>query len=604
MQIKIGGSVVDVKTGTFEMEDSIDERSTCSFIVLDPTNSATYSKGQPVLITTDSHKLIFGGVIEESEATVTSPDDYTFHSIQCVDWHYLADKRIIAEAYEDKTIDYIVKDIVDTYLVDEGVQYITADADQVVFLQPSFPAEIPLPGSVDTFATLDEAVFNYISASQALDALKEEANAWWRIEPNKNLYFVKREHLVYPETVDQTFMLNGSITCKHGNPKYRNRQWIIGGEDLTDEQTEIQIGDGDKRAFALGYRVGKVPTISVSTGGGAYAIKTVGIKGVETGKDWYWNKYSETITQDDAGTLLTSADKVKIVYYGVIDIIVLTDNRVEIDARKTLEGAGTGYVENVISDSSLESKEAAIDLGLAKIKKYAVVGKTLSFTTRTEDFEPGHLITVDLPEYGLNSAEMLIERVTAYNPANSNLIFYTIEAVEGPTQGSWQKFFSDISEKTDTAVIRQNISDNATIVILFDYSKTWTSTETKNIFDELYPSATEPLYHATQGLSFKAADRIKYLAWYNDADVELGRKAITSQDGEELGSEEIETMTYLTSADGVGDTIFNFGWIGGMNATAVAASGIIVDYQEHPDGSEEKTALASWQIEKTDLKWS
>ena len=604
MQIKIGGSVVDVKTGTFEMEDSIDERSTCSFIVLDPTNSATYSKGQPVLITTDSHKLIFGGVIEESEATVTSPDDYTFHSIQCVDWHYLADKRIIAEAYEDKTIDYIVKDIVDTYLVDEGVQYITADADQVVFLQPSFPAEIPLPGSVDTFATLDEAVFNYISASQALDALKEEANAWWRIEPNKNLYFVKREHLVYPETVDQTFMLNGSITCKHGNPKYRNRQWIIGGEDLTDEQTEIQIGDGDKRAFALGYRVGKVPTISVSTGGGAYAIKTVGIKGVETGKDWYWNKYSETITQDDAGTLLTSADKVKIVYYGVIDIIVLTDNRVEIDARKTLEGAGTGYVENVISDSSLESKEAAIDLGLAKIKKYAVVGKTLSFTTRTEDFEPGHLITVDLPEYGLNSAEMLIERVTAYNPANSNLIFYTIEAVEGPTQGSWQKFFSDISEKTDTAVIRQNISDNATIVILFDYSKTWTSTETKNIFDELYPSATEPLYHATQGLSFKAADRIKYLAWYNDADVELGRKAITSQDGEELGSEEIETMTYLTSADGVGDTIFNFGWIGGMNATATGGTGIIVDYQAHPDGSEAKTALASWQVEKTDTKWS
>ena len=604
MNITIGGISVDFQIGTFELEDSIDERSTCSFIVLDPTNSATYSKGQPVLITTDSHKLIFGGVVEESEAKVIGPSDYTFHSIRCCDWHYLADKRIIAEAYEDKTIDYIVKDIVDTYLDDEGVQYITANADQVLFLQPSFPAEIPLPGSVDTFATLDEAVFNYISASQALDALKEEANAWWRIEPNKNLYFVKREHLVYPETVDETFMKAGSITCKHGNPKYRNRQWIIGGEDLTDEQTEIQIGDGDKRAFALGYRVGKVPTISVSTGGGAYAAQTVGIKGVETGKDWYWNKYSETITQDDAGTLLTSADKVKIVYYGVIDIIVLTDNRVEIDARKTLEGAGTGYVENVISDTSLESKEAAIDLGLAKIKKYAVVGKTLSFTTRTEDFEPGHLITVDLPEYGLNSAEMLIERVTAYNPANSNLIFYNIEAVEGPTQGSWQKFFSDISEKTDTAVIRQNISDNATIVILFDYSKTWVSTETKNIFDELYPSATEPLYHATQGLSFKAADRIKYLAWYNDADVELGRKAITSQDGEELGSTEIETMTYLTSADGVSDTVYNFGWIGGMNATATGGTGIIVDYQEHPDGSEAKTALASWQVEKTDTKWS
>ena len=604
MDITIGGVSVDFQIGTFEMEDSIDERSTCSFVVLDPTNSASYTKGQPVEVITDSYKLIFGGVVEESEAKVTSPDDCTFHGIRCVDWHYLADKRIIAEAYEDKTIDFIVKDIVDTYLAAEGVQYITANADQVLYLQPSFPAQIPLAGTVDTFATLDEAVFNYISASQALEALKEEANAWWRIEPNKNLYFVKREHLVYPETVDQTFMLNGSISCKHGNPKYRNRQWIIGGEDLTDEQTEIQVGDGDKRAFALGYRVGKVPTISVSTGGGAYAAQTVGIKGVEDGKNWYWNKYSETITQDDAGTLLTSADKVKIVYYGVIDIIVLTDNRVEIDARKTLEGSGTGYVENVISDSSLESKEAAIDLGLAKIKKYAVVGKTLSFTTRTEDFEPGHLITVDLPEYGLNSAEMLIERVTAYNPANANTILYDIEAVEGPTQGSWQKFFSDISEKTDTAVIRQNISDNATIVILFDYSKTWTSTETKNIFDELYPSASEPMYHATQGLSFKATDRIKYLAWYNNADVELGRKAITSQDGEELGSDEIETMTYLTSADGVGDTIYNFGWIGGMNATATGGTGIIVDYQAHPDGSEEKTALSSWQVEKTDTKWS
>jgi len=43
-----------------------------------------------------------------------------------------------------------------------------------------------------------------------------------------------------------------------------------------------------------------------------------------------------------------------------------------------------------------------------------------AFAFRTEDFEPGHLITVDLPEYGLNDDELLIERVTAYNPANSN----------------------------------------------------------------------------------------------------------------------------------------------------------------------------------------
>ncbi len=603
MKITIGGEEQRIKSGTLEIENAIDERSTASFVVLDPDGDKTFRKGQPVYIVNEHHKTIFGGVVENAYAKRVSRQNYFMHEIQCVDWHYLADKRIIARAYSNESVLNIVKDIVDGYLGDEGIQYIEA-GDETVFLQPSFPIEIAIDSSIDDFGSLEEAIFNYVPASRALSDLKEQANAWWRIEPNRNLYFVKREHLVYGDTVDSSYMLNDTVSVEHGNPKYRNRQWVRGGEDLTDEQIEVQKGDGEKQDFGLGFRIGRVPTIEISTDGGlTWQSQTVGIKGLEDDRQWYWSKYDETITQDRDETVLTNTDKVRVAYQGIIDIIIRTDDKDAILDRQTVEEIGTGYVEHVIDETTLESRAAAFQLGSNKIKKYAVIGKTLEFTTQTDNFEPGHLITVDLPEHGINNDEMLIESVVAYNPPNSNLMFYRIRAVEGPTQGSWQKFFGDIAAIGETFVVRVNIGEDEVLVLLFEYEKDWDGVaQPDNIMYEVYP-ASDLYPSASLYPMFAYSDRIKYLEWKVDGSI-AGRKAVTIQSGQDTDS--METTFYLNPPEAVG-TVEEFHWYGGINATAALGTGVrvVTDGESVATGETlpmEKTDAEAWEVKRTDYK--
>ena len=660
MKITIGGTEVAIRSGTLEMEDSIDERSTLSFVVLDEDGDQEYSKGQPVYLI-DELRAIFGGVVENVYTTVKQPSGYKLHEIECIDWHYLADKRVVAEAYEDTQPGVIVKAIVDDYLADEGVQYINA-SETATFLQPEFVSLVSVDSSIDTFDALKEVVFNYIPASRALDALREVTGAWWRIEPNRNLYFVEREHFEYPDTLTGSDMLHGSVSVEEGNPKYRNRQWVRGGRDVTDEQVEIKPGDGESHDFAVGFRVAQAPKVEVNLDSGGYQEESVLIKSLEerrtgtcntdgttvtrtdgsqftsimegkvinidgtryivssvTDSDtleltttagtqsdaefffpvWYWEKLSETITKDRNETALTASDRVKITYRGAIDIIILTQDLEEINERKAIEEVGTGYVEHVYDQSNINSRDAAFEIANKKILKYAQAGKKLNFTTRRNDITPGHLITVNLPEYGFTAEQLLVETVRAYNPPNTNLMFYDVRAVKGPTEESWQKFFSDLSDRAGLNIIRENIGEDQVLVLLWEYTKTNWNAETQpgNILQTLYPED-----EATPGdiyPMFDYDDRITHAEFVVDGSVAL-RKQMTTRSG--MDTTEISTSVYLNPLEAQG-TLQRIDWYGGVEATDTIGSGIKVVEETNTNMPYEKTGVASIDIQRTD-GWS
>lgn len=82
------------------IDDRIEARSVAYFTLVDETASDTYNKGQAVAIYDDETELCFGGFIDTSAEEYISSKTGKFYKIQCVDNHYLADKRIAAEAYE------------------------------------------------------------------------------------------------------------------------------------------------------------------------------------------------------------------------------------------------------------------------------------------------------------------------------------------------------------------------------------------------------------------------------------------------------------------------------------------------------------------------
>ena len=124
MIVTINGEQISTAKGTVSISGSIGERSTCSFTIVDIDGSKHYERGMNVEVKNQDGLLEFAGIIDSSvEKSIAGVG--LFHEVTCVDWHYLADKRIVARYYENMKTGKIVKNLVDDYLADEGVTYST-----------------------------------------------------------------------------------------------------------------------------------------------------------------------------------------------------------------------------------------------------------------------------------------------------------------------------------------------------------------------------------------------------------------------------------------------------------------------------------------------
>jgi len=178
MQIFIAGidktNIIDLKT--LRIEDTINERSIATFSLNDLSNTVNIQRGQTVEMIHNGEK-VFGGTIDR--IVKQKPSGGTIeraYKVECVDYHQIADRRIVAEAYDNKTAEYIVNDIITKYLSSEGITAVNVQEDP----------------------TIVRAVFNYIKASRALDELSELVGYSWWIDADKGLHFTERATYAAP----------------------------------------------------------------------------------------------------------------------------------------------------------------------------------------------------------------------------------------------------------------------------------------------------------------------------------------------------------------------------------------------------------------------
>jgi len=630
--ITISGEAQPFVRDDFRIDKAVDERSTCKFTVTDWTGEKTFRRGQPVEVH-QGETLIFGGIVEKARRSRPSSQGIVSHAITCIDWHYLTDKRIVARAYEKKKPGEIIEDLHTEYLAEEGITL----------------------GEIDPGPRIEEVIFNYITAARAIDALKEASNFWWIINPDKSLDFLAPEHYQYPETITWEDMI-GDPQIEEGNPKYRNRQWVRGARDLTGDQVEIKEGDGASRDFVLGYRAGTVPTFEISYQGAPYIEEHRGIKGLDVldkgvvdtdgtavtrisgsrfmpgweGRiiiiddtrytidevtddtnliltesagsqsavdfylpKWYWEKYSETVTQDREIPILEAGDFLRITYKGIVDIIVRTQDNQEIAANQAIEQIGSGMVE-AVHETDIPNRQSAFDISGGLLEKYARQGKTIKFKTMKEGIEPGHLATIDLPEYNIDNAEMLVEEVEVFCASPTEL-GYSIKAVEGPTHGSWTRFFGELATRGETLVIRENISEVEVLILLFEWSKNWAPEPNElNIMKRVTPG--EDLFPGTDTFPmFDYNDRIKYIEWKVDGQVPARKQMADRQNME---TDVIDTFGYLAPYEAIGQ-VEEIHWYGGIDATPGKGTGIKVASETI---DQEKTRSEAWDLRRTD-RW-
>ncbi len=454
MIIYIGGTRLDhYAKDSCKIEDAVDERSVAEFFAIDIDGTATYTKGQTVTIKADDDTTyLFGGVIDSAEpikAAVTKGQGRYWH-IVCADWHYLADKRLAKKVYTSQTAAYIAGDLFSSYLSTEGCS----------------------SGDIDTGPTCDTVVFSYVPVSRALDVLAEKAGYWWRIDPEREFTFRARAANAAPFDIDETTVIKkGSIKVKRAAPMYRNRQYVKDMKFRTDLQTERQYGDGEKRAFALPFPPVLEPTITIFRAG-ASSSQEVGIRGVEDGWDFGWNKGDPIINHTTCSAAIASTDYVEVEYYGEYRGVVLSYDAASIVTLKAREGlGGTGYVESVVSEPSLTSATQGFELAAQLLSKYSVLDpETVEFDVHADGLQPGQYINIVRDDYDLDD-DYLIERVSHYE--EDGYIWHRVKAVSGPSIGSWARFFSNLANKAELFSIYENINEDEVLAQSSTQSDTW-----------------------------------------------------------------------------------------------------------------------------------
>jgi len=318
---------------------------------------------------------------------------------------------------------------------------------------------------------ISEFTSNYETCAACLDALAQAAAFTWQIDANKVLWCGAHGQVIAPWSATARDMLSDSVSGDRTNPLYRNRQYMLGVLGQTSTQIETRIGDGNTQVFLMSYALSTVPTVEVKIGAGAFTAKTVGIGGVDTGKDWYWNAGKNEVFQDSGGTKLTNADTLRVTYIGEFPTIILSSNDAEVTAQLAREGGvGTGYVEDVTTDSSIKTTAGAFQAAAGYLARYAQLGRKLSFTTLRGGLAPGQLLPVTLPQHAFNGDPTLIESVRATH--HDGRFWYEVVALLGPINSTWVQFFQALAAQNKSTVDKINLGSSNTVTLLQSFAAT------------------------------------------------------------------------------------------------------------------------------------
>src|SRR5579859_1360141 len=477
--IIIGGSIVTPQHGSVTISNAVGQRSTGSFIVLDLTNSLRFRQGMSVTILDSFGNRAFTGVVTDDQRKRSVKAGTVEHTVQVADWHYLADKRLAPYSNSNVTCGGIVSDLISQFLAAEGV---TA-------------------GVIQAGPTVVTFVSAYGTVAECLDALVQKAGTgwYWQIDANKQLQFQQQTAApLAPFIADESLMEMDSIVPTHGNPQYRNKQFMLGGVAQTSTQTETRQGDGKTTAFTMSYPMAQTPTVTLNG-----AAQTVGSKTANSGSQWYWAPGDPVLAQDNAGTKLLSTDTLQVVYVGQFPNVAVSQDSTAVAAQQSREGGGTGLVEAAAIDTTLTSINQAFQSASGYLSKYAHDRDSIQFLTTESGLASGQLLTVNVPPDDFVNEQMLIESVdltdVGPNSAELGTLWYLVKAVSGPLNTGWVQFFKSMASQQNVLIGSISVGQSQTLTLLQAVTETWpawTESVTETIYAcpvpaaTLYPSAT------------------------------------------------------------------------------------------------------------------
>ena len=439
LEITIGGEDQSsaYRPKSLSIKEDLNSRGTASFILEDPLNEITAAPGESLEIRKNtlspySSALIFAGtidVVDEKWPTMDITSPFKEIRIRGIDNNALASRFLVARRYPAGSLPgEIAEDIRDRYLSSEGVTAGNIENGEI---------------------TLGQVDFNFESVADALNELAELVGFIWFIDHDRKLYFQARDTTSASFGYSDTSLPIRSLKRKQSRQGYRNRQYLRAGRDIQlNANTEDFIGDGERRSFTVGLPVGEEPTVTVDG-----ASQTIGVNGIASGKDWYWQKGSNTLEQDKDGDVLATDEILRVVYRGLLAIIVQADDSTQQEERAGIEG-GSGIYERIEDDEKLESGDFALSRASGMLERYGAIKEIVSISTDAGALRAGQVQTIELTREGL-AGEYLIQSLSAVDRGDGELR-YNYKCVDGAQFGGWVDFFTKLARAGRVFEIRDN----------------------------------------------------------------------------------------------------------------------------------------------------
>lgn len=368
-------------------------RDTCDFL-LAPSEGLTPVLGQEVIILLGATK-VFAGVITEIEQSASSYK-VIFWKVTCQDYTRLLDRRLVAESYENMTVDAIIADLKATY----------------------FPAGFTT-NNASCAITIGSAKFNYLPLSKVLEQLANLVGYDWYIDYDKDVHFFSKTTNLAPVDIEDAngSMIFDSLIIRRDNSQVRNSIIVRGGEYQGARFTGEWEGNGTDYTIPLPYRFADFRA-SLTGESLSLGIDYIG------NPDAYHAMYNfqEKVLKFKATDIPTAGAVLRYSGLPYLPVIVKLQNPASISTFSAAEG-GDGIYEYLIIDKTIVTKQAARERAAAEITNYATTVSEGEFQTETAGIKAGQRIRINSVSRAINEY-FVVNKVTFAQFGNDAFIYH------------------------------------------------------------------------------------------------------------------------------------------------------------------------------------
>lgn len=398
----------------------------------------------------DGARFLFGGYISKVDPEEVGIGQLFTCHVEVSDYAYIFAKKNARRAYTNKTLKFIVEDLLAEY-VDAAYGFTTTN--------------------VDTGPTLATITFDHISLQKCFEKLQKTTGYVWNVDYEKNLYFKPLTAEAAPEDIQDGVHNHEALLVAYDTSQVRNDVIVIGsdlGEQSESTITEEFISDGDTRAWELTEAPSEVVEITINGTPQQFSLDVN-----ERDSDIFVYSFTGKSFRLTASQSVPSvSDSIEITYYPRVPIIVREIDEDSVDFFKAIEDDnGDGRRDHTIKDASIASKAEATARAKQELAEFAMPLVNGQFITRTSLLAPGSLYKPG-------------QYVLVYSPVNNidTLTAFTVQEVitrmvEAGTDGSETEYqyqvrfggrLVGISEFLEGLASREGEITNADIIITLE----------------------------------------------------------------------------------------------------------------------------------------